>query len=293
MSNLVKKGDTIVVWFSCGAASAVAAKKTIEMYGDICDIRIVNNPIKDEDEDNQRFLKDVEKWLGYTIEYAINPKYPNASCVEVWDKRQFMSGPYGAPCTLELKKEARKHWEKNNHHDWLVLGFTSEEEHRFNRFKMTERENILGILIESGISKSDCFFQIMEAGIELPAIYKRGYPNANCIGCVKSSSATYWNHVREQDPEVFEERSNQSREIGARLIKVHPKHLDWCYNEGKVWYNSRTGECLTTVGKGKNGKPTYKTESVRIFLDELKPDVKGTPLKNLDFECGIFCEERD
>tara|TARA_R110000782_G_scaffold266777_1_gene361576 strand:+ start:209 stop:406 length:198 start_codon:yes stop_codon:yes gene_type:complete len=60
----VELGDTIAVWFSCGAASAVAAKKTIELYGGIADIRIMNNPIKEEHPDNQRFLRDVEEWLG-------------------------------------------------------------------------------------------------------------------------------------------------------------------------------------------------------------------------------------
>ena len=45
----VKKGDHITVWFSCGAASAVAAKKTIELYGDIATIRVVNNPVAEED----------------------------------------------------------------------------------------------------------------------------------------------------------------------------------------------------------------------------------------------------
>jgi hypothetical protein len=247
-----EQGDTIVVWFSCGAASAVAAYETIRLYGDKCTVRVVNNPIKEEDKDNQRFLKDVERWLGYEIEYALNPKYPNASCVEVWDKRSYMSGVAGAPCTLELKKNARKHWEKNNPHDWLVLGFTSEEQKRLQRFRMTERQNVLGVLVDQSISKADCFMRIMEAGIELPKIYKRGYPNANCIGCVKSGSVTYWNHVRKQDPDVFEHRVKQSREIGARLVK-------------------------------------YKGE--RIFLDELPEDAKGKPMKSLDFECGIFCEE--
>jgi len=27
----------------------------------------------------------------------------------------------------------------------------------------------------------------------------------------------------------------------------------------------------------------------RIFLDELPPDAKGRSMKNLNFECGIFC----
>ena len=58
------KGKSITVWFSCGAASAVAAKKTIELYGQDNTIRVVNNPIKEEHKDNRRFLKDVEQWLG-------------------------------------------------------------------------------------------------------------------------------------------------------------------------------------------------------------------------------------
>ena len=42
------KGKDIVVWFSCGATSAVAAKVTIEKYGKDNNVRIVNNPIKEE-----------------------------------------------------------------------------------------------------------------------------------------------------------------------------------------------------------------------------------------------------
>lgn len=34
-------GDKIAVWFSCGAASAVAAKLTVEQYGDRCDVHLV------------------------------------------------------------------------------------------------------------------------------------------------------------------------------------------------------------------------------------------------------------
>jgi hypothetical protein len=38
--------ETIAVWFSNGAASAVAAKMTVEKYGRIHNIIIVNTPIK-------------------------------------------------------------------------------------------------------------------------------------------------------------------------------------------------------------------------------------------------------
>ena len=242
--------ETIVVWFSSGAASAVAGMKTIEQYGDTCNVRLVNNPIKEEDSDNLRFLKDVEKWLGVEIETATNSKYPSCSAVDVWDKRSFMSSPYGAPCTLELKKMARQQFEMDNDIDWHVLGFTSEEEDRFCNFQEKERFNTLPVLIEAGLSKADCYKILLDAGIEPPRIYEMGYPNANCIGCVKATSPTYWNHVRKQHPAIFYERAIQSRKIGARLVRV----------------------------KGE-----------RIFLDELHPNAMGRPMKNLDFECGIFC----
>lgn len=249
---LVNDNDLIAVWFSCGAASAVAAKKTIEKYGYRCEIRIINTEVKEEDADNRRFLKDIELWLGVKIELAGNKEYPNNSAKEVWGKRKYMSGTKGAPCTVALKKEARYQWESTNNPDWHVLGFTYEEKSRHDLFTKSERSNVLPVLIENKITKSDCFQIIKAAGIELPAIYKLGYPNANCIGCVKATSPTYWNHVRKMHPNVFADRASQSRSIGCRLVRV----------------------------KGK-----------RKFLDELLPTDKGRPMKGMDFECGVFCEE--
>jgi len=244
--------ETIAVWFSCGAASAVAAKKTVELYGDTHNIRVINNPVAEEDADNRRFLKDVEKWIGVEVETCVNDKYPEASAVAVWEKRKFMAGPHGAPCTIELKKKARQQWEQDNHADWHVLGFTYDERKRHERFVLTERSNVLPVLIDQKITKAMCYEIVASAGIKLPRIYKLGYPNANCIGCVKASSPTYWNHVRKMHSDTFAERAAQSRELGARLVR-------------------------------HNGE--------RIFLDELPEDAKGAPMKTMDFECGIFCTE--
>lgn len=244
--------ETIVVWFSCGVASAVAAKKTIENYGDRYTIRVVNNPIAEEHEDNQRFLHDVEDWIGMPIEYATSSKFPSQSCTEVWRHEKYMSGVAGAPCTRALKKRARQEWESNNRVDWIVLGFTLDEKKRSDTFQLTERQDVISVLIDEGITKADCLSIVQRAGIRPPKMYELGYPNANCIGCVKAESPTYWNHVRETHPEVFKERARQSREIGAKLVRV----------------------------KGK-----------RIYLDELDPETRGAPMKNLYVECGIFCEE--
>ena len=247
-----KEGEHIAVWFSCGAASAVAARVVLDDYRESNRVSIINNPIQEEHEDNQRFLRDVETWLQHPIEQASSQKYPSQSCQEVWAARNFMSGPLFAPCTLELKKRPRQAWERQHKPDYTVLGFTAEEAKRAARFQQTERDSLLTPLIEKGYTKQDCFDIIQAAGIQLPSIYLMGFSNANCIGCVKATSPTYWNLVREKFPAVFQEREQQSKYLGARLAR-------------------------------------YKGE--RVQLADLPPDAKGRPLKDYSFECGIFCEE--
>lgn len=251
--NKIEK-PTIVVWFSCGAASAVAAKKTIEVFPkDSFNVRVVNNPIAEEDDDNLRFLKDVENWIKQPIEFSINPEFPKCSITEVWDKRKYISGIKGAPCTLELKKKARYAFEADNDIDFHVLGFTSDEARRYENFTRTERQNTIHILGDLGISKNDCYDILRVAGIQLPLMYRLGYPNANCPGCGKATSPTYWNHVRLFHPDVFVSRSEQSRRIGAKLVR-------------------------------------YKGE--RIYLDELPKEAMGRPMKSMPpIDCGLFCEQ--
>ena len=240
----------IAVWFSCGAASAAALKLTVDKYG-ADNVYAVNNPVIEEHHDNKRFAEDVAKWVGIDIQYAVNSKYPLASVVDVFDRRKGMAFPHGAPCTVELKKRARQEWEESHPVDWHVLGFTVDERNRHDRFVMTERDNVLPILIDANMTKNDCADMIRAAGIKLPEIYARGFPNANCIGCVKATSPTYWNLVRREFPEVFDQRAEQSRRLGARLVRV---------------------------------------KNERIFLDELDPKAKGRPLKTMP-DCGLFCEE--
>lgn len=242
--------DKIVVWFSCGAASAVALKLTVEKYGR-GRVRAVNQPIVEEGLDNRRFCNDVSEWVGIRVEQFTHSKFPRASAVEVWDDQKAMSFPDGATCTRILKKGARQQWEKLNNVDWHVFGFTFDEKKRHRNFVRSERENVLPVLIDAKLSKIDCALMLRNAGLKLPVAYSQGYPNANCKGCVKATSPTYWNLVRVTDPAVFKSRAEQSRRLGVRLVRV---------------------------------------KGVRMFLDELDPKVKGNPLKSMP-DCGIVCEE--
>lgn len=242
----------IVVWFSCGAASAVAAFLTLQQYP-ADKVAIVNNFVAEEDKDNRRFLKDVEAWLNHPIEVITHSQFPCGSASKVWDRERYMSGPSGASCTKYLKKLARQQWQRVNRSDWHVLGFTLDERRRYDRFVQTELPNVKPVLIDAGLTKQDCANFVVEHGIALPKVYKQGYPNANCIGCVKATSPTYWNHVRTHHYDVFIERAIQSRRLGVKLVRY----------------------------KGK-----------RIFLDELPEDATGRPLASLSVDCGIFCEEQ-
>jgi hypothetical protein len=58
---------------------------------------------------------------------------------------------------------------------------------------------------------------ILEAGIELPEMYKIGYNHNNCIGCVKGGKG-YWNKIRVDFPDVFDKMKQAEIEIGASCI---------------------------------------------------------------------------
>lgn len=245
--------DEVNVWFSCGAASAVAAKVAIVTLGGVCKVRVLNNPVQEEHESNTRFLRVCEEWLGVKIVSVVSKKYPSASAVEVWANERAMSFPSGfAPCTKELKKRARQEYEADHLPTANVFGFTLEEKDRHNRLKDSEIVPVLPILIDNGLTKQDCFDFLLSEGLRLPEPYLLGFPNSNCLGCVKATSPSYWQLVRDYFPDVFECRAKQSRELGARLVRV----------------------------KGK-----------RIFLDELEPGVMGRELKKFDFECSGLCGE--
>lgn len=158
----------VVSWFSCGAASAVATKLAI---AESCEpIVIAYCEVKEEHPDNMRFLKDCEKWFGQEIIILGNDKY-NRSIYEVFEKTRYLAGVGGARCTGELKKEVRRQFQQPN--DVQVFGYTVEEQNRVDRFVDANNDvHIVTPLIDAGLTKSDCLAMIMNAGIEIPTMYK-------------------------------------------------------------------------------------------------------------------------
>ena len=72
-------------------------------------------------------------------------------------------------------------------------------------------------LIERKMHKQEAHQILNASGIKRPLMYELGYPNNNCIGCVKGGKG-YWNKIRLDFPEVFAARSAMERAIGASCI---------------------------------------------------------------------------
>jgi 3'-phosphoadenosine 5'-phosphosulfate sulfotransferase (PAPS reductase)/FAD synthetase len=199
-----------IAWFSCGAASAVAAKLAKPDLLVYCDTGA-------EHPDNERFLTDCEKWIGQPVIRIKSDDY--ADTWAVWEKRRYLAGIDGAPCTVELKIAPRLAFQRPD--DIHIFGYTSEEEGRANRLRANYPElTIETPLITWGLTKAACLATIEQAKIKLPVLYGLGFLNNNCMPCVKATSPAYWALVRKTFPDKFERMAKLSRELDVRLCRI-------------------------------------------------------------------------
>ncbi len=236
------KDGRLLVWFSCGAASACALKLVAHMNP----IAVYCDTASSEHPDNVRFRADVEAWTGIKVKVIGSKIYTDID--DVFAKTKYMAGIGGARCTTELKKLPRFSFQRAE--DTHVFGFTADEKDRMEDFEADNFDmNLAWPLIQSGMTKGDCLKMIADAGIEIPAMYRLGFENNNCLGCVKATSPHYWNKIRKHFPDQFRQRAERSRDLGVRLVR-------------------------------------YKGQ--RIFLDELPEDAAEVVAENLSCgpQCG-------
>lgn len=213
----------LVVWFSCGAASAVTVKLCLAKYADNYDIVIARCVVANEHPDNDRFANDCQRWFSREIINMQSEDY--ADCWEVWESRRFLSSPFGAPCTTELKKKVRFAFEQSWWPDVQAYGYTVDEINRVKRFCQCNPDvDLIAPLIDDRLSKADCLAMIDRANIEIPMMYRLGFNNNNCIGCVKGG-AGYWNLIRKTFPDVFARMARLERKLGHALIRRDGKPI--------------------------------------------------------------------
>ena len=207
----------LISHFSAGAASAIATKLS---HPD----EIWYAETGGEDIDNERFLKDCEKWFGMDVRRIKSKKYD--STWQLWEAKSYLAGPQGAPCTGELKVKPRIAAQRDG--DVHVFGYTADAGD-VKRAKMMS-DNWPDIetrfpLIDRGLTKHACLAMLYNAGIEPPRVYALGFQHANCVPCVKSTSPKYWAIIREHFPEQFERMATLEQRLGAKLIRVKGKRV--------------------------------------------------------------------
>lgn len=215
MTEQVPSNQRVVCWFSCGDASAVATVLAMRKYAGTHDVVIARIVIPSEHPDNERFSEDCQEWFGQPIIRLQSDEYRDTW--DVWERRKYIAGIAGAPCTGELKKAVRFKFQR--HDDIHIFGYTIEEQKRAETFRRNNFDVAVDFpCIDAGLGKPDCHALVRAAGIELPAMYRLGFSNNNCIGCPKGG-AGYWNMIRRHFPEQFGRMVELSRRLGARLIK--------------------------------------------------------------------------
>jgi hypothetical protein len=231
-------------WFSCGAASAVAVKLSRPDVVAYCETG-------SEHKDNARFMVDVAEWIGVEVTLLRSDIYRDTW--DVWEKRNYLAGIAGAPCTSELKVKPRLAFQRPD--DLHIFGYTYDPRD-VTRAKALEEHwpemNVRFPLIERKLNKAACLAMIQNAGIKPPLTYALGFPNANCLPCVKATSAPYWALVRKHYPNEFNRMVKLSRRLGVRLARI----------------------------KGE-----------RIFIDEIPLDYKTT--SPLAPECDMLCSKAE
>lgn len=207
-----------LIWWSSGAASAVAARL---MLLDNPEAILTRCETSNEDPDNYRFESDIVRLLNRSIMILKSDEYE--SVWDVWQKRRYMAGIHGAVCTVEMKIAPRLAFQLPN--DAHVFGYTADaaDVDRFARLREHYPElTVSAPLIQRGITKSASLAMVKAWGIDLPRSYAMGFPNANCLGtgCVKATSPDYWALYRHHFPDRFARTAAYAREIGARLTRI-------------------------------------------------------------------------
>ena len=205
-----------VCWVSAGVSSFMAGW----LAGDVDEWIYID--IDDQHKDSMRFIKDIEKAIGKNVEILRSEQYKTVEeCVLSFGG---FRNPYNsfAPCTNWLKKRVRKKWE-SEHQDYdltYVWGFDLKEKNRAERtIEANPQAKHEFPLIDKNLSKEEVH-GLFERTFDFkrPLMYDLGYPNNNCIGCVKGGMG-YWNRIRKDFPEVFEARSILERKVGYSILK--------------------------------------------------------------------------
>lgn len=266
--------NDIICWWSGGVTSAVACQMAIDIYG-LGRCRIIFIDTKNEHEDTYRFLKDCEVWYGKNIETltSVGKGQKYDSIENVWYENLSLNIAKGAVCSDRLKKVIRVKFQRREKYLHQVFGFDINEPKRAaNMRKNYAVANPIYPLMMFGYTKIHCLAILRKHGIDIPAAYKLGFTNNNCLktGCVQGGIG-YWKKMQAEFPKKF----NNMAVHEHNLTDLKGSPVTCLKDQSKA---AKENGNFQVFLKPHPDYPFYKS------ID----DMKGRPVENL-IECNGFC----
>lgn len=210
-----------IVQFSGGICSFWAAHRVIQKYGKDSVVLLFADT-QMEDEDLYRFNADTERKLGLTITVLSDGRTP-------WQlfRDEGVIGNSGlAPCSRILKRELLDRWIQSNTtpDDCVIyLGLDWTENHRMHgdsrRLGMVKKfapwTVVAPMMGEPIWDKCRMQRELTEIGIDVPRLYKLGFPHNNCGGfCIKAGQA-HFAHLLRTIPDRYAYHEQEERDARA------------------------------------------------------------------------------
>lgn len=210
-----------VAMLSSGVTSTVMAKRLAEKFGTE-NLTLLFADVNGEDEDNYRFLLESARWIGGQLVILTND---GRTIWDVFEKTRFLGNSRIDPCSRVLKREAMREWLEANHPDpnkvFIHIGFDYLEMNRADRARPLHKPYrvMFPLMWDPMLDKADCIEMLKNAGIEVPALTREGFPHANCGGaCVKAGQKQF-RKLLDVRPSVYAEWEREEEKMRAHLDK--------------------------------------------------------------------------
>lgn len=202
-----------VVSLSGGIGSFVAAAIVLHKKGRR-NVELVFADTRIEDEDLYRFLVDIVRVLKCPFVWLQDGRTP----WEVFRDVEYQGNSRIAPCSRVLKTDQVRTYLEARYAPGeavVVLGIDWSEAHRVTRAaKAWEPYQVWAPLCDPPYLSGEDRKQFMHnLGIEVPRLYKHGFPHNNCGGfCVRAGQAQF-KRLWEEFPERYEWHSQQQQQL--------------------------------------------------------------------------------
>ena len=211
-----------VVSLSGGTASAVAGDLVIKKYGKE-NVTLWFADTQWEDEDLYRFLEDLENYWDMKITRYVEGRNP-LQFSEDW---KVIANGRMRICSKGLKSEPFFKWIKQFDPKPVTvhLGMDWSEEHRMAtpiaKYGLIKDVELDFPLIWKPIITKKYSEVVKSWGIEIPRLYKMGFPHNNCGGRCIAQGKSGWKLLQDRLPE----RLKEVAEWEDKMRKKHPEKL--------------------------------------------------------------------